>query len=546
MTSKIFRASLLVAVIVLLCSLCVIMGCLYDYFNGVEAERLQDALQIAAAGTEQEGAAFLQTLDAERLRITWVAADGSVLFDSHAEAEQMESHEDREEIREAMQSGTGSAVRHSDTLLQRTIYEAVRLEDGSVLRMSVSQASLVILVLGMLQPVIIVGIVAVVLSAILAKRMSGRIVEPLNSLDLDHPLENDTYPELSPLLIRINQQHLEIESQLQSLKQKNNEFEQITDNMTEGLVLLDKNGVVMDINPAARKLFGADLFCVGKDFLTVDRKPEMREAVEDVYLQGHSDFRAWRKGREYQFTLNRIESDGKAVGAVVLAFDVTEARNAERSRREFSANVSHELKTPLQSIMGSAELLENGMVKPEDMPRFVGRIRREAARLLNLIEDIMRLSQLDEGAELNREDVDLMALCEEVAAALQPLAGTVTIRTEGEHCTVAGVRRLLYEIVRNLCDNAVKYNVDGGSVTVGVRRDGSHTILTVTDTGIGIPPEHQSRIFERFYRVDKSHSRQSGGTGLGLSIVKHAVQYHNARLELQSTPGVGTTIQVIF
>lgn len=546
MTNKIFRSTFFVAAVVLLCSLGIIMGCLYDYFDGVQMGQLKDELSIAAIGTEQNGLAFLERLDSDGVRITWVAADGTVVYDTHVEAEEMDSHRDREEIREALETGFGSASRHSDTLLERTIYQAQRLEDGSVLRISVSQQTLMILVVGMLHPVCVVLVIAIILSAILAARMSRRIVEPLNRLDLEHPLENDTYEELAPLLGRINQQYLQIGSQMRKLKRKTDEFEQITDNLREGLVLLDKNGVVLNINPAAKSLFGADSFCIGKDFLTVDRKPEMSAALEAAYSQGHSGFRATRGGREYQFTLNRIESDGKTIGAVVLAFDVTEARNAERSRREFSANVSHELKSPLHSIMGSAELLENGMVRPEDIPRFVSRIRREASRLLNLIEDIIRLSQLDEGQEMPREEVDLYDLAEETAATLRNVGAKVDIRVEGEHCTVTGVRRLLQEIVYNLCDNAVKYNVDGGSVTVSVNREGDHTVLTVADTGIGIPEEHQSRVFERFYRVDKSHSRQSGGTGLGLSIVKHAVQYHNARLELQSTPGVGTTIKVEF
>ena len=544
MTSKIFRSTIIVAAIVLLCSLGIIMGCLYDYFDDVQVDQLKDELSIAAVGTEQNGQDFLKELDSDRFRVTWIAADGTVLYDTHADASTMENHANREEIKEALHSGTGNASRRSATLLEKTIYEAKRLSDGTVLRISVNQATLAILVYGMIHPVVLVAIIAIALSSILAKRMSKRIVEPLNKLDLEHPLENDTYGEISPLLNRINQQHKEIQSQLRALKRKTDEFEQITANMSEGLVLLDKNGTVLNMNPAAKRIFGATEYCVGKDFLTVDRKPEMRAAVEAAFKGGHSDFHAWRNGREYQFALSRIESDGKAVGAVALAFDVTDKMGAERNRQEFSANVSHELKSPLQSIIGSAELLENNMVKSEDAPRFIGRIRREASRLLNLIEDIIRISQLDEGVELVREDTDLLSLAEEAAATLQIAADSkkVTLNVTGEHCTVNGVRRLLYEIVHNLCDNAIKYNVKGGCVNICVENH----VLTVSDTGIGIPAEHQSRIFERFYRVDKSHSKQSGGTGLGLSIVKHAVQYHNAKLELKSTVGKGTTITVAF
>ena len=318
--------------------------------------------------------------------------------------------------------------------------------------------------------------------------------------------------------------------------------------MREGLVLMDKNSVVLSINPAAMALFGADSCCIGRDFCTVDRKQDMSAAVEAAFRDGRYETRAWRGGREYQFLFTRIESGAKVIGLVILAFDVTDVRNAERNRREFSANVSHELKTPLQSIIGSAELLEGGLVKPEDTARFLGHIRKEASRLVLLIEDVIRLSHLDEGVEVPKEEIDLLDIAEEVAASQRLLAEKkqVAIRTTGEHCTIRGVRGLVYEIVQNLCNNAVKYNVEGGSVDISVKAEEGHVFLTVADTGIGIPPEHQSRVFERFYRVDKSHSKQSGGTGLGLSIVKHAVQYHNARLNLQSNPGVGTTITVIF
>lgn len=548
MTSKIFRSTILVAAIVLLCSLGLIMGCLYDYFDTVQVNQLKDELSLAAAGTEQGGLAFLESVESDRFRITWVAADGVVLYDTQASAGQMENHGNREEIREALKSGYGSASRHSETLLERTIYEAKRLSDGTVLRISISQTTLVILVFGMLHPVLVVAVIAIILSAVLAKRMSKKIVEPLNQLDLEHPLENEAYEEISPLLRRINQQHLQISRQMQTLKRKTDEFDQITGNMQEGLVLLDGEGKILSINPTARAIFDAQGECVGNDFLTVDRSREMRGAVNAAMDSGHGTARAQRGGREYQFDLSRIESDGHVVGAVVLAVDVTEQYNAERNRREFSANVSHELKTPLQSIIGSAELLENGLVKPEDTARFVGHIRKEAARLVALVEDIIRLSQLDEGVQIPREDVDLLALSEEVAATLQETARNsgVTIRVSGEHCFLSGVRRLLFEIVYNLCDNAVKYNHAGGCVDIRVEARDENTVLIVKDTGIGIPAEHQSRVFERFYRVDKSHSKASGGTGLGLSIVKHAAAFHDARIDLESTPGQGTTVTILF
>ena len=544
MTKKIFRSTLFVAAVVLLCSLGLILGVLYDYFDDVQINQLRDELRIAAVGAELKGTEFLDALDAKDYRITWVAADGTVLYDTNADAAAMENHGDREEIREALEGGTGSSSRHSETLLERTAYEAMRLSDGSVLRISRGEQTMLILLVGMLHPVFVVTAIAIILSALLANRMSKRIVEPLNSLDLEHPLKNDVYEEISPLLRRINQQHIQIASQMQTLKRKTDEFDQITENMQEGLILLDSEGTILSINPTAKLLFAAENDCVGKSFLTVDRSREMRAAVNDALDSGHGTARAQRNGRDYQFDLSRIKSDGKVIGAVVLAFDVTEALNAERNRREFSANVSHELKTPLQSIIGSAELLEKGLVKPEDTSRFIGHIRKEAARLVNLIEDIIRLSQLDEGVQIPTEEVDLLALSQEVAAVLQNAAQSknVTVEVVGEHCRVSGVRRLLYEIVYNLCDNAIKYNIPGGSVRISA----ANQVLAVSDTGIGIPAEHQARVFERFYRVDKSHSKQSGGTGLGLSIVKHAVQYHNAKLELESAPGEGTVITVRF
>ena len=546
MTSKIFRSTVFVAAVVLLCSLVCIMGCLYSYFDDAQVSQLKDELSIAVIGTEQGGRSFLEQLDSRHYRLTWVAEDGTVMYDTAVDENEMENHANREEIREALQTGSGEASRHSDTLLERTVYEARKLSDGSVLRISVSQQTMLLLVLGVLHPVCVVALLAIVLSLLLANRMSRKIVEPLNTLDLDHPLDNDTYEELAPLLRRINQQHAQIDSQLRKLQRKTDEFEQITANMREGLVLLDKNRVVLSINPAAKNLFGADETCIGKDFCMVDRKQDISASVVSAFRDGHHETKAWRNGREYQFAFSRIESGDKVSGLVILTIDITDANNAERNRREFSANVSHELKTPLQSIIGSAELLENGLVKPEDTARFVERIRKEAARLVLLIEDIIRLSHLDEGVELPREDVDLLAVAQEVTASLQIPAEQkqVQILVAGEHGSVLGVRGLIYEIVHNLCDNAVKYNIEGGKVDVSVRNSEGNVILTVADTGIA--PEHQSRIFERFYRVDKSHSKQSGGTGLGLSIVKHAVQYHNARLELQSEPGVGTTITVTF
>ena len=548
MTSRIFKSILSATIVVLMASLIIITGVLYQYFGNVQEEQLKDELSLAASAVTQLGENYLEGLDSDRYRLTWVASDGTVLFDSHADAASMENHADREEIKEALISGTGSSTRQSSTLTEQTIYEATRLDDGSILRISVSRATALLLVFGMLQPLAVVLVIAIVLSAWLAHRMAKRVVEPLNTLNLDKPMENDVYEELSPLLHRIHAQHMEIEKQMQTLKHKQDEFDQITGNMKEALVLLDNAGRILSINPAASVLFNTGIACIGEDFLTVERKQNMRLALEEANIQGHSDFRDKKNGKEYQFDLSRIDSDEKNHGMVILAFDITEQVNAEKHRQEFTANVSHELKTPLQSIIGSAELMENGIVKEDDIPRFVGRIRKEAARLVTLIDDIIRLSQLDEGADMPREDVSLRVLSEEVCETLSDAAKikNVSLEVTGDDGVITGVRRLLYEVVYNLCDNAIKYNNPGGSVKVTIAQKPGEVLFRVQDTGIGIPLEHQDKMFERFYRVDKSHSKQSGGTGLGLSIVKHAVQYHHGKITVESELNKGTSISVLF
>ena len=548
MTKKIFQSILLVAGAVLLASLLIIMGFLYDYFGGVEENQLRDELSLAAAAVEDGGTDYLSQLTAGRYRLTWITADGSVLYETRTDAESLENHASRAEVSQALTTGTGESTRYSSTLMEKTMYYAQRLADGTVLRISISRATVGMIAVGMIQPLLIVLIVALILSGLLARRLSRRIVDPLNSLDLEHPLDNDAYEELSPLLKRIHRQHVEIQTQLRELHERTDEFTQITGSMREGLVLLDEHGSILSINDAAQALFGADAQCVGRDFLTIERSHELSAAIQAAVADGHSEVRAERTGRVYQFDISRITSDGKLLGTVILAFDITEQEFAERNRREFTANVSHELKTPLQGIIGSAELIENGMVKPDDLPRFVGHIHAEAARLVTLIDDIIRLSQLDEGDAMPTEPVDLLAVSQEAAENLQDAAAArgVTVGVTGQPAVIPGVRRLIYEIVYNLCDNAIKYNRDGGRVDVTVAADADGSSITVADTGIGIAPEHQGRVFERFYRVDKSHSKASGGTGLGLSIVKHAVQYHHGRIELESTPGTGTTVRAVF
>ena len=559
MTKKIFKSILSVALVILLSSLVMIIGVLYDYFRGVQKNQLRTELAFAAEGVEDSGVSYLEGLNDDSCRITLVGEDGTVLYDSVESADKMGNHADREEIKEAREYGTGEASRYSSTLTEQTIYISKLLSDGSVLRVSVSHATVPALVFGMLQPLIVVLLLAFILSSVLAHRLSEKIVEPLSAIDLDKPLENNTYDELAPVLSHIEKQHRQIARQMYDLDRSRSEFEAVTHNMKEGLVLTSERGEIISINPSAASFFlgvkpdSAEFYehekgCIGKDFLTLDRSRETHELIERAQANGEAESRVSRWGREYQLNASRVLSDGKFTGIVLLIFDVTDKVFAERNRREFTANVSHELKTPLQSIMGSAELIENGLVKPEDMKEFSDRIYKEAARLLTLIEDIIRLSQLDENVELAWENLDIAKMASDTAALLRDTAEkkNVKINLDCEPTEIYGVRQLYSEIIYNLCENAIKYNKDGGSVTVSVHPKNSGIELTVSDTGIGIPPEHRSRVFERFYRVDKSHSKATGGTGLGLSIVKHAVQYLGGQIDLTSRVGEGTKITVFF
>lgn len=548
MTKKIFRSIVLAVTVALVISFSVVTLVLYNNFSDVSTTQLSDELNLAAQGVEASGEDYLKELQSKNYRLTWVDADGKVLYDTEAESAAMDNHKDREEIREAFNSGVGESERYSDTLTLKMIYRAERLEDGSVLRISATQDSVVALLLDILTPMAVIIILAIIISAFLARWLSKSIVKPLNTIDLENPVANDVYDELTPMLTKINKQHKQISKQMKELKRKADEFEQITSSMNEGLVLLDKTGVIISMNLSARKLFDTDEDSVGQNFLTVDRSLKMSRAVEDALSGKHSEFREQRDGSEYQFGVNTIESGGKIIGVVIICFDVSETTFAERNRQEFTANVSHELKTPLQSIIGSAELLENGLVKPEDTQRFIGNIRREATRLVSLINDIIRLSQLDENMESVKEETNLLAIANEVKEVLTPSAKkkNVEITVSGEICKMQGVRRYLYEIIYNLCDNAIRYNNEGGKVNVDIKTESNNIVLSVSDNGIGIPLEHQARIFERFYRVDKSHSKETGGTGLGLSIVKHAVACHGGIIKLDSTVGKGTVIRVIF
>jgi len=544
MTTKILRSTLMVVAVVLISCLLVVFWFLYEYFGQIQSLQLQQELILAARGTETGGMDYLRSLQSDDIRLTWIQEDGTVIYDTQADELLMENHADRKEIIDALASGEGHALRDSSTLTVRTIYRATRLSDGTVLRIAMRYATIPMLFLNTLIPIGMVAVVGIALSTFLARRMAKRITDPINKLDLENPLDNEFYEELSPLLVRINTQHMEIGRQLMDLQQKTDELEQITSHMAEGLMLLDADGHIVSMNSAVMALFGADSSILGKNYLALQSEFDLRNTIGDAYLNGRAECYVPKENRTYQLVANRIESAGRMIGAVVLVMDVTEAHRAEQSRREFTANVSHELKTPLQTIIGSAEILQSGLVKSGDEGRFLGHIQKEARHLLSLIEDILRLSQLDEGIDLPREDVGMLALCSDVAESLLPAAAdkNIDFTVSGEPFILSGTRHLLYEMIYNLADNAIKYTPRDGTVRISLR----DRLITVSDTGIGIPPEHQDRIFERFYRVDKSHSKETGGTGLGLSIVKHAAALHGGTIDLKSTPGEGTAIAIRF
>ncbi len=548
MTKKIFNSIFSVALIVLLASIGIATSFLYDYFNDSQVKQLKAELALVTDTVNEVGIEYFENFGSSVFRFTVVDADGTVLYDTKANVSEMENHLGREEITEAFESGTGSSARYSATLTEKTFYEAVLLENGDVLRISNSRFTVGMLILGMSPAICAIILFAAIVAIVLSTAMAKKITEPLMKLNLEQPSENNTYEELTPILTKLHKQHKQIRSQMDALRRKTDEFEQIISSMSEGLVLLDEHGMVISMNAAAKKIFAVRNDVKGSDFLLVDRTSKMGKAIWNALDGKHSEYTEERNGSEYQFTVNSIISDGKTLGALILVFDITDRAFAERNRREFTANVTHELKTPLQSIIGSAELLENGLVKPQDTARFIGNIRKEATRLVSLIDDIIRLSQLDEKSEPATETVELTEVAKEVSEVLSDAAAKrgVKISIEGEECTIFGVRRYIYEIIYNLCDNAIRYNTDGGKVEIIIGKDSGHAVLTVRDTGIGIAPEHQSRIFERFYRVDKSHSKETGGTGLGLSIVKHAVQYHSGKIAIDSEVGKGTTVTIVF
>lgn len=552
MTKRIFLSTITVVVSVLLLSLALITGVLYEHFQKIQMDQLEVTEEFVEQGITLDGMDYLKNLNENDCRITWIAADGTVLYDNQFDASQMENHRNREEVKQAMEGSAGTSFRQSTTVSERTMYYAKRMQDHTVLRLSVSQSSVLFLLGGMLSPICFILLAACILSGVLSYRVSKKIVHPLSKLDLKHPEQVETYDELSPFLQRIAAQNREIEHRVRELKKQQQEFSMITENMSEGLFVIDRNYQILSYNKSAVQIFSIENEPIGQNLLAVNRSQKFREAVDSALQGRNAQKNLTLNGRVYQIIANSVcspDSEQELVGAVLLVLDITEKEEQERYRREFTANVSHELKTPLTSISGIAEIIRNGIVRPEDIPHFAGKIYDESQRLITLIGDIIKLSQLDEDqVPLERESVDLLEISRDVVQQLSSVAkkNGVSLVAGGTHGSVYGVRQVLSEMVYNLCENAVKYNQKGGRVSVDVKQSDAAITLTVKDTGIGIPKAEQSRVFERFYRVDKSHSKAVGGTGLGLSIVKHGAALHHAVIELNSEVGEGTEIKLIF
>ena len=552
MTRKIFQSIIAVVISVLLLSLALITGVLYNHFETTMLDQLRTTAQFAEQGVEQEGMAYFDSLHAQNCRVTWIAADGTVKYDNRSNPKTMENHANRQEVREAMENDSGTSVRRSSTLSEHTMYYAKRLSDGTVLRLSMSQRSVLFLMGGMLSPLVFIFLAACLLAGVLSYRVSKKIVKPLSEIDLKHPEQVETYDELSPFLQRIAAQNREIDARMAEIRKQQQEFSMITENMSEGLFVVDRNYQILSYNKSAMQIFGMDPGQEHENLLAVNRSEGFRNAVDSALKGRHTQENLELNGRVYQIIANAVCQPDFAedmVGAVILVLDVTEKEAQEQYRREFTANVSHELKTPLTSISGIAEIIRNGIVKPEDIPHFAGKIYDESQRLITLIGDIIKLSRLDENqVPMERETVDMLEMARDVVQQLSSVArkSGVTLVANGSHGQVQGVRQVLGEMVYNLCENAVKYNRAGGRVWVDVQQVADHVVLRVKDTGIGIPAAEQGRIFERFYRVDKSHSKAVGGTGLGLSIVKHGAALHHATISVSSEPEQGTEITLTF
>lgn len=549
MTKKIFKSIMFVCALVLAVGLAAVMGILYSNFDGQMRKELSKEAAYLAYGVEQQGVDYLKNIKDKSARITYIDQDGTVLFDNEADVSEMKNHSDRTEFQKAEKYGAGESSRYSDTLSEKTIYYALRLKDGTVLRVSGTQDSVLALVENLIFPLCGLLCLMLILSGIMASAISKRIVKPINELDLESPKENQIYEELSPLLSKIHRQNREIQNQLELAKQQQEEFSLITENMQEGLIVIDKYTMILSANSSAWNLFHMDRVRQGESVYCLDREEEFRHAIEQVLSGEHTELVLKLNGSDIQLIANPVIRDKKTEGAVVLLVNVTEKLERESLRREFSANVSHELKTPLTSISGFAEIMQGGLVKNEDIPKFAGRIYKESQRLLQLVEDVIQISQLDEEkTSYVWEPVDVYQVCKNAFESLKEKAKRLNVHLYicGERMKMEAVRTLLEEAIYNVCDNAIKYNRNDGSVSVFLTQTAQEIQIVVKDTGVGIPKEDQDRVFERFYRVDKSHSKEIGGTGLGLSIVKHAVGALKGSVILRSEEGNGTEICMKF
>ena len=540
---------MLVSSLITVLGLAFVVGILYHYFQGQLMGELKKEAVYISRGVESTGTDYLKKLNDEDSRITYVDESGKVIYDNEANVESMDNHGHRKEIREAEINGEGADERMSSTLSEKTMYYAVRLENGNVLRVSSNQASVWMLLLQLLPPFVAVLILMLLLSGVFASRLSGKVVEPLNRLDLEHPDENDAYDEVQPLLSKIGRQSRQIRLQLEAARRQQKEFSIITENMQEGLLVIDRYTMVLSVNSSVGKLLKVKEIKTGESVYLLNRSEEFRDVVCQV-LEGKHENKSLRlDGSEIQVIANPVTRENKTEGAVILLVDVTEKVEREQLRREFSANVSHELKTPLTSISGFAEIMQDGFVKDEDVKVFAGRIYKEAQRLLQLVEDVIQISQLDEEkTPYIWEPVDIYQVCKNAFDSLKEKAQQMNVHLYicGESMKIEAVRTLLEEAVYNICDNAIKYNRNDGNVSIFLTQTAQEAQIVVKDTGIGIPAEDQDRVFERFYRVDKSHSKEIGGTGLGLSIVKHAVSTLQGKIILRSEEGSGTEIIMRF
>ena len=549
MTKKIFKSIMAVCTVVLVLGLAFVMGILYRYFGKQISTELEKEASYVAQGVESSGMEYLEKLDGKNSRITLIDQDGSVLYDSQAEASSMENHKDREEVKEAAETGKGKAVRMSETLSEKTIYYALRLEDGKILRISSTQYSVLALVYQLIVPVLWILLLMIVLSGLFASRLSKKVVEPVNKLDLEHPEENEVYEEVAPLLSRMYKQNREIKNQIDTARRQQEEFSIITENMQEGLVVIDRYTMILSGNASVWKLFHVNGPKNGESVYVLNRSEEFQSIIDKALGGKNNEAVLKVDGSDIHVVANPVMREEQVEGAVLLLVNVTEKLEREKLRREFSANVSHELKTPLTSISGFAEIIQDGYVKEEDVRAFAGRIYKEAQRLITLVEDVIRISQLDEG-EVPYEwtETDLYQTAKNVFGTLSEAAKKqdVHLYIEGDRVQLHTVPNILEEVLFNLCDNAIKYNKPGGNVCICLTENEESVCISVKDNGVGIPKEDQSRVFERFYRVDKSHSKEIGGTGLGLSIVKHGVSFLGGEVELKSTPEQGTEITVSF